>query len=165
MHRSVEESKLVEPLLSQLIKRHPEQFSASDLDFQPVQGWLPLFVRLCADVSLLPENSGGFVHWVQVKDKLGSLRARYRVISGVDDTLAQALRERVAALCERSRVASETCCQSCSRPAPRIVPAMPEVLCAYHRAQQLRDPEQYERDLQIRIDVEIAQIDGALAGR
>lgn len=161
----VEEPKLVEPRLLQLIKRHPDQFRATDLNIQPVQGWLPLFARLCDDVSLLPENSGGFVQWVQVKDKLGSLRARYRVTPGVDDAHAQALRERVSALCERSRFASETCCQTCSKRAPRIVPALPEVLCSYHRAQLSRNPQQYARDLQDRIDVEIAEIDAALASR
>ncbi len=145
-------------LLFQLAKRYPEQFASSLLDVQPVQGWLLLFARLCAEVSQLPEYASGHVQWQQIKEKLGSLRARYSIVPGLDEALERDLREKVSALCEQARDASETCCQICSATAPRSDHPMDEVLCESHCAQQMQGPEQFERDLVIRIDREAMQI-------
>lgn len=145
-------------LLFQLAKRYPEQFSEHHLDIQPVQGWILLFARLCAEVSQLAQNAGGHVQWLQIKDKLGSMRAHYKIAPVLDEVFAQDLRDKVSVLCEQARAASETCCQICCEKATRPAHPLDSVLCELHLAQQMQSPEQFERDLKLRINREAAQI-------
>jgi hypothetical protein len=147
-----------EDFLLLLTRRYPEQFAAPHLDFQPMQGWIPLFARLCAAVSQVPENAGGDIQWLQVKEKVGSMRARYRVAPGVDETRAHVLRNKVSDLCEQFRAASENTCQICSMPAPRAVHQTDAVLCDFHRAKKIGDPEKFAIDEDVRLHEEATQI-------
>lgn len=145
-------------LLLQLVRQYPEQFSASHVDVQPLLGWLPIFARLCDEVSKLPENAGGYVQWLQIKEKLCSMRARYRIAPGLDKALAEGLREKVWALCENARAASESCCQICSGQALKTAHPMEAILCECHRAQRIQNPERFERDFLLGIEKESLQI-------
>ncbi|MDZ4283530.1 MAG: hypothetical protein U1C04_22550 [Hydrogenophaga sp.] len=61
----------------------PHQFSGPSLGVNVARGWLPIFAQLCSDIdaALGPQKRG--FYWRQVKEKLGSLRATFRLDDGV----------------------------------------------------------------------------------
>lgn len=58
----------------QLKARFPYMFAGENIGFSFYRGWFPLFAKLCEDIdALLGDDKRGF-HWVQLKEKFGSVR-------------------------------------------------------------------------------------------
>lgn len=68
----------------QLIATLPYMFAGKNIGISFHRGWQPLFSRLCISIDRLLGPNKRNMHWVQVKEKWGSLRA-YTHLDPTDD--------------------------------------------------------------------------------
>lgn len=58
----------------ELREKYPYQFMGPNIGFGFYKGWLSIVVRVCSDIDqLLAPDKHGF-HWVQIKEKFGTIR-------------------------------------------------------------------------------------------
>ena len=138
---------------------HPFQFSSPHLAIGPLLGWLPIFSRLCSDIEHLQNGGKTFIRWTQVKEKTGSLRARFRVMPLLEEGEWQNLRNTAFELCERALNESMTTCEICSAPVePGLEPTGHMVLCRQHSMARQKDGAAFNEMVRGLVQAEVQQL-------
>ncbi len=138
---------------------HPFQFSGPNLAIGPLLGWLPIFSRLCSDIENLQKGGGNLIRWTQVKEKTGSLRARFRVMPLLEEREWQNLRNAAFELCERALNESMTTCEICSAPVePGLKPTGHMVLCRQHSMARQKDGAAFNEMVRGLVQAEVQQL-------
>ena len=138
---------------------HPFQFSSPNLAIGPLLGWLPFFSRLCSDIENLQKGGENLICWTQVKEKTGSLRARFRVMPLLEEREWQNLRNAAFELCERALNESMTTCEICSAPVePGLEPTGHMVLCRQHSMARQRDGAAFDEMVRGLVQAEVQQL-------
>jgi hypothetical protein len=98
--------------LAELQKRWPHMFGgAGVIGYTFHSGWMPRFVRLCADVdALLGDDKRGF-HWIQTKEKFGVSAWYFEHEAGYGSEVDKGLR----ALVKAAMQDTATLCIVCGR--------------------------------------------------
>lgn len=87
-------------------------FAKPTISLEFCKGWFPIVVGLCLEIDcVLGEHRPSF-HWVQIKEKLGSMRLHFEL-----DGAPEPLRKSLQALVSQAGQESARCCMVCGEPA------------------------------------------------
>lgn len=128
-------------------KRFPYMFIGDQIELNFYKGWHPLLDKLCQDIDqLLGEDKRAF-HWLQIKEKLGTIRLYWRMndlatttrlsVISTDGTSAdfeiggakrqsshdakeQVLRSAIDTLIGEAETATSNICMACGSPGRQI---------------------------------------------
>lgn len=117
------------------------------------------FSRLCSDIENLQKGGENLIRWTQVKEKTGSLRARFRVMPLLEEREWQNLRNAAFELCKRALNESMTTCEICSAPVePGLKPTGHMVLCRQHSMARQKDGAAFNEMVRGLVQAEVQQL-------
>lgn len=142
----------------------PYMFNKHNIGFAFYLGWMPIVARACFDLDEILGEDRELFHWVQIKEKFGTLRLYHhlegqsslrvdihapegiqslRMVPDQPSALQRLVGKRVA----RAEDESSSACLVCGDPAQtQPYSGYLLTLCGDHRPEQLRRPEEIRHE-------------------
>jgi hypothetical protein len=95
---------------------YPYMFDKKNIGLSFAHGWIDLIAGVCSEIDTrLGEDKRGF-HWIQIKEKFGSLRLHCGYGRNKRSVELDQLKHRIGQLLIETQDKSDTMCITCGRP-------------------------------------------------